>query len=130
VTLCNALPLNSDDAVPLCFLPWAYSPWGRLRNRVAYNGRGIVIRPVFHVLNYYRKTWGLTAYGTSADSFSRLAQFTKMIPEFDLPHLSLPACFCYVGLSQQGKSRQSTFDWGMARWKTAHLRVARHRHGQ
>lgn len=113
VTVCNTVPLNRDDAIPPCFLPWQYdsSRAGRLRNRIAYKVRDVVLAPVFKVLNHYRKLWNLPIYKTPDDSFSRLAQITQLIEEFDLPHANLPECFHYVGPYQEGQSPRAEFNW-------------------
>lgn len=99
ISLCNALPLHSEPDVPPDFLPWGYRDawWARARNRVGYAVRNRMIRPLDRVLNSYRHSAGLQPYGSPDDSFSRLAQITQLVKEFDFPRKRLPDCFHYVG---------------------------------
>ncbi|MES1256847.1 MAG: nucleotide disphospho-sugar-binding domain-containing protein [Acidobacteriota bacterium] len=99
VTICSSLPLNQEAGIPPGFLPWQYRPewWAKLRNRAAYKVRDFVIRPVFKEINRERRIHRLAPYSQPEDSFSRLAQISQLIPEFDLPRKSLPPRFSYVG---------------------------------
>jgi MGT family glycosyltransferase len=99
VTLCSSLPLNQEPGVPPAFLPWKYSShgWARARNRLAYRVRDWVLAPVFKALNCERELHRLRPYSRPEDSFSRLAQISQLIPEFDFPRRLLPPNFHYVG---------------------------------
>lgn len=98
VNVCS-LPLNREPGVPPVFSPWSYadSAWGRLRNRTAYAFIDQLIKPVHTVLNGYRRRWGLPDLRVPDDSFSRLAQLSKTVAEFDFPREQRPSCLHYLG---------------------------------
>lgn len=99
ITMCNAVPMHQEPAVPPDFLPWQHSTasLARMRNRFAYAIRDIVLSPLHRVLNQYRRQWSLRPYHSPDDSFSPFAQLSQLVPEFDLPRERLPQCFHYVG---------------------------------
>ena len=111
VTLCIAAPMNGEPAIPPNFVPWSYraTPLGRLRNRAAYSIRDLFLLPANIVLNRYRRRWRLPSYRRPEDSFSRLAQITQIIAEFDFPRSELPDCFHYVGPYERHKQNAVAF---------------------
>lgn len=113
VTVCNALPLNSEPGVPPDFLPWRYRDGAaaRLRNRLAYAARDWMIRPLHSILNHYRRQFALRPYRRPDDSFSPFAQITQLVPEFDLPREHLPAHFHYVGPYRRDSERTIPFPY-------------------
>lgn len=113
VTICNAVPQNRDDTVPMSFVPWDYrqNSIAYLRNRLGYKLRDWMISPSFKVLNSYRIRSGLPPYTTLDDAFSKLAQISQIVAEFDLPYTRLPGCFHYAGPFQSGPPRAPSFDW-------------------
>ncbi len=113
VSFCSAVPLNYDPLVPLSFLHWNCpdSWWALQRNRASYAIRNRLMSPVFAALNRYRRAWGLQPYRTPDDSFSRLAQFSQMVPLFDFPRAARPGCFHYVGPYEREAWSPAEFPW-------------------
>jgi zeaxanthin glucosyltransferase len=113
ITLCNALPLHSDPAVPPDFLPWNYraAAWARLRNRLGYAVRDLMISPLHRVLNRYRRAARLRPYSSPDDSFSPLAQITQLVREFDLPRDRPNARLHYVGPYRRDSERDIPFPY-------------------
>lgn len=113
VTISNALPLHSDPDVPPDFLPWRYHDawWARIRNRIGYAVRDALISPLHRVLNRYRRSWKLRPYRSPDDSFSRIAQITQLVAEFDLPRKHLPPYFHYVGPYRREPETDISFPW-------------------
>lgn len=113
VTVSNALPLHSEARVPPDFLPWHYRDawWARLRNRIGYAVRDTMISPLHRVLNRYRQEWNLSPYRSPDDSFSRIAQISQLVAEFDLPRKKLPPHFHYVGPYRRGTEKDIAFPW-------------------
>jgi zeaxanthin glucosyltransferase len=112
ITICNALVLNHDDAVPPPFTPWRYQPhfWARLRNRAGYAVFDRIMHPVAAVVGKYRKMWGLPALCMPESSFSRLAQISQQPSSFDFPR-KLPPDFHYVGPLRRPAAASSDFPW-------------------
>lgn len=113
VTVCNALPLHSEPDVPPDFLPWQYCDawWARLRNRLGYAVRDLMISPLHRLLNRYRRSSGLRPYRSPDDSFSPFAQITQLVPEFDLPRKRAPKCLHYVGPYRRDPERDIPFPY-------------------
>ena len=113
VTISNALPLHSEPDIPPDFLPWQYrgARWARLRNRIGYAVRDVMISPLHRVLNRYRRKWNLPVYRSPDDSFSRIAQITQLVAEFDFPRRRLPPCFHYVGPYRREPEKDIPFPW-------------------
>jgi len=113
VTLCNALPLHSDPAVPPDFLPWPYrdAAWARFRNRLGYTVRDLMISPLHRTLNRYRGAARLRPYRSPDDSFSPLAQITQLVPEFDLPRAHPARVLHYVGPYRRESERDIPFPY-------------------
>jgi zeaxanthin glucosyltransferase len=113
VTVCNALALNREPAIPPPFTPWGYSNtvWARMRNRMGNAVSDRILSPVHQTLADYRKRWKLPAYKHLEESFSSLAQISQQPREFDFPRQCLPDCFHYVGPLRYPRSRQIDFPW-------------------
>ncbi|MCU1335653.1 MAG: glycosyltransferase, family [Bryobacterales bacterium] len=113
ITICNALALNREPAVPPPFTPWNYrdDPWGRLRNRLGNAISDRILAPVRNVLADYRTRWRLPAHQDLSDTFSSLAQISQQPREFDFPRRSLPDCFFYVGPLRRQRRRHIEFPW-------------------
>jgi MGT family glycosyltransferase len=113
VTVCNALALNRESAVPPPFTPWTYTdrPWARVRNEIGYFVSDRTMRPVSHVVAEFRKERRLPAHRIPDDSFSPLAQVSQQAPAFDFPRRSLPPAFHYVGPLRDTRSGQIPFPW-------------------
>jgi MGT family glycosyltransferase len=113
ITVCNALALNREPAVPPPFGGWDYkdTPLARLRNRFGYAASDRVMAPVTDVLRRYRQTWKLEPHKNPDDSFSTLAQISQLPPAFDFPRRRLPKCFVYVGPMRDSVAAKSEFPW-------------------
>jgi MGT family glycosyltransferase len=113
VTICNALAINRDAAVPPAFTPWHYRDawWARLRNRLGYALSDWTTTPIQKVVAQYRRTWKLPALRSQDDSFSKLAQISQMPREFDFPRSELPPCFHYVGPLRGALPQPVPFPW-------------------
>jgi len=113
VTICNALALNREPAVPPPFTPWGYrdSPWGRIRNRLGNAVSDRILAPVRQTLAGHRARWKLPAHQDFGDSFSSLAQISQQPREFDFPRRFLPDSFHYVGPLRHPRRRQVQFPW-------------------
>jgi MGT family glycosyltransferase len=113
VTVCNALALNREAAVPPPFTNWTYreSCWCRARNRLGYIASDRIMRPVMRVIASFRRRWGLPAHRSPEDSFSRLAQISQQPPAFDFTRRALPRRFHYVGPLRGNSGPKSSFPW-------------------
>ncbi len=113
VTICNALALNREPAVPPAFTPWDYRDtwWGRMRNRLGNAVSDRILAPVRHTLAEHRARWKLPAHQNFGDAFSPLAQISQQPREFDFPRRFLPDCFHYVGPLRHPQRRQVEFPW-------------------
>lgn len=113
VTICNALAINRDAAVPPPFSPWPYrsSPFARLRNRIGYFASDRVTRPIGVVVDRYRRAWGLPVLRTADESFSSRAQICQMPREFDFPRSDLAETFHYVGPLRDTRPSPVAFPW-------------------
>jgi len=113
VTICNALAINRDPAVPPAFTPWRYrdTAFARARNRLGYLASDLVTRPITQVVAEYRRAWRLPALRTPDDSFSKLAQICQMPKEFDFPRSNLPETFHYVGPLRRDPPKPIPFPW-------------------
>ena len=113
VTVCNALAINRDPAVPPPFTPWGFSPslWARARNTAGYAMSVWLTRPIARVVGEYRARWGLASLASPDESFSPLAQICQMPREFDFPRSALPPAFHYVGPLRRARARRIDFPW-------------------
>jgi hypothetical protein len=61
VTVCSALVLNQEDAIPPFFTPWSYNSawWALLRNRAGYSLFRRIAQPIREVIADYRQQWKL-----------------------------------------------------------------------
>lgn len=99
ISVCSALMLNQEDAVPPFFTPWSYNKawWARLRNRAGYFLFERIRQPIHEVVNEYRQQWKLPLYSGVNDAFSQLAQVSQQPTEFEFPRTALPQCFHFTG---------------------------------
>ena len=86
VTICNALNLSLDPAVPPSLLPWFYkdSFWGRLRNRIGIALYLKTIAPITKIVDQFRAEHGLESQ-VGKDSDSKLLVLTQLVDEFEFP---------------------------------------------
>jgi zeaxanthin glucosyltransferase len=113
VTICNALALNREPAVPPPFTPWKYRDdwWGRTRNRLGNRISDLILAPVRETLAGHRAEWKLPALADLGATFSPLAQISQQPREFDFPRRSLPEVFHYVGPLRRPGRRRVDFPW-------------------
>ena len=113
VTICNALALNREPAVPPPFTPWQYRDdwWGRARNQLGNSISDRILAPVRETLAGHRAQWKLPAQTDLGATFSPLAQISQQSPEFDFPRRSLPEVFHYVGPLRRAGRRRVDFPW-------------------
>lgn len=113
ITVCNALPIHRDPAVPPPFTNWRYcgGAWPRLRNRLGYAASGWMLRPLARTVARYREQWELPRMGSAEESFSRLAQIAQVPREFDFPRERSPENFHYVGPLRRPQPGTVPFPW-------------------
>ncbi|HEX4277949.1 MAG TPA: glycosyltransferase, partial [Bryobacteraceae bacterium] len=113
VTVCNALALNREAAVPPPFTGWPYgdSIWLRTRNAGGYAVADRMTSPVTSVIAEFRDRWKLAPHRTPEGSFSRLAQISQQTGAFDFPRRALPASFYYTGPLRNATPNQVAFPW-------------------
>ncbi|MEM8717593.1 MAG: glycosyl transferase family 1, partial [Cyanobacteria bacterium P01_G01_bin.4] len=101
-TVCNALLIHREPAVPPYFTHWTYSgsPLARLRNRLGNALSNALTRDYWQVIVEQRRRWNLPSYQSRNDSYSPLAQLCQLPQEFDFPRERLPKHFHYIGRFQ------------------------------
>ena len=108
ITVCSALLINQEYAVPPPFTPWNYKPgwWARLRNRAGYSLFDRLTQPIRQVVNEYRQRWKLPAHAHPNDAYSKLAQLSQQPAEFEFPRTALPQWFHFTGPYHNTVSRE------------------------
>lgn len=103
-TVCNALLLHGEPAVPPFFTTWSYRDawWARLRNRVYWAGLNRLYRPILARIQARRRELGLSVPQQIGDTWSQRLQLCQQPAEFDFPRQELPAALHYVGPLHQG----------------------------
>ncbi|MDX2229734.1 MAG: glycosyltransferase [Leptolyngbyaceae cyanobacterium bins.349] len=102
VTVCNAMLIHREPAVPPYSTHWAYStkPWARVRNRIGNALINSLTRDLWQKIVEQRQNWNLPPYQRRDDSYSPLAQICQLPKAFDFPRERLPAHFHYIGRFQ------------------------------
>ena len=113
VTICNALALNREPAIPPPFTSWTYGGrwWQKMRNETGYAVSARTTAPVSRVVARYRRLWNLPPHRRPEDSFSILAQISQQPAEFDFPRRELPNCFRYTGPLRDQRNPECAFPW-------------------
>ncbi len=113
VTVCCAMMINREPAIPPIFTSWSYQDiwWARLRNQMGYALFDYLTRSVQSVVAQYRQQWNLPLYTNPEASFSSLAQISQQIAEFDFPRHSLPENFYYVGPLRNASPQEVPFPY-------------------
>jgi zeaxanthin glucosyltransferase len=113
VTVCNALMLNREPAVPPPFTSWTYQSagWARLRNHLGYFMWDRFMAPVLQTVQTYRRRWGLPPWRTLAESFSTRLQISQEPAALEYPRPTLPKNFYYVGPLRSPRSQPIAFPW-------------------
>jgi MGT family glycosyltransferase len=109
VTVCNALVIYPEEAVPPFPTTWRYSPSfaARIRNRLAYRLLTRVARPLLKTVNQHREQIGRPRYASREEAVSPLLMISQEPEEFEFPRTRLPACFRFVGPLVDHEVRES-----------------------
>jgi zeaxanthin glucosyltransferase len=99
LTICNALALNSEPAIPPAVTPWRYRRgrlW-RFRNALGETIFRWVAKPIVREINTRRLRHGLPPLTGSVFESASLAQIAQQPAFFDYPRERLPDSFHYTG---------------------------------
>lgn len=113
VTVCNAMLIHREPAVPPYSTDWAYSttPWARLRNRLGNALIDFLTRDLWQEIVEQRRYWNLPPYQRRDNAYSPLAQICQLPQAFDFPRKRLPDHFHYIGRFQDPSGTEPiTFD--------------------
>ena len=99
ISICCALMMNHEPAVPPVYQSWRYQPggWARLRNQAGHQLMAAGTSPVTRLIASYRRRWHLPPFKNQNDAYSQLAQLGQQPAEFEFPRQSLPDCFHFTG---------------------------------
>jgi zeaxanthin glucosyltransferase len=99
ITLCNALPVNREAAVPPYFTGWRPSRrhWARWRNQLGNALLDRLTEPLWRDLQEQRKALGLVPHRRREEAASPLLQLAQLPQAFDFPRERLAPHFHYVG---------------------------------
>ena len=100
VTVCNALAINVDPALPPAVMPWRFERglFARLRNRVGNGVMHWLAGPVITEINNCREEHGLRLLQPDSLGEGPALAFIAQQPAFfDYPREVLPKCFHYTG---------------------------------
>lgn len=113
VSVASALSMNTEPGVPLLFTTWAYSqnPLALIRNRLVYGLLELAAIRTRHIINRYRRRWGLRRLRRVDHTFSSFAQISQQNEDFDFPRKELPRCFHYVGPIRAASRAPISFPW-------------------
>jgi zeaxanthin glucosyltransferase len=99
VSVCNALALNFDPALPPAVTPWRYrrgTIW-RWRNALGDSILRMAARPIIREINARRVRHGLSEMAVRIPDDVGLAQIAQQPAFFDYPRERLPDNFHYTG---------------------------------
>ncbi|MGR8934539.1 MAG: glycosyltransferase [Gammaproteobacteria bacterium] len=98
-TVCNALLLHAEPAVPPFFTHWQPKDacWARLRNRIAWAGLNRLYTPILAQIQERRKQLGLAVPLRIADTWSARLQVSQEPEIFEFPRQALPKLVRFVG---------------------------------
>jgi zeaxanthin glucosyltransferase len=113
VTVCNALVINREPAVPPVFIGWDYNPalWARLRNTLGYRVWDWMMKPILSVMERYRRSWNLPVSKHADAYFSVLAQVSQLPASFDFPRTQRAPNFHYLGPFREKNGKAIGFPW-------------------
>lgn len=109
ITVCSAVVLHREIAVPPFNTAWNYDPswWGMLRNRFGYKLLTQAAKPIRKVINSYRRQWSLPPSNNPNDDYSQLAQISQQPAELEFPRQQLSKCFHFTGPYHYSGNRPS-----------------------
>ena len=98
-TVCNALLLNPDPAVPPFFTSWQPREdwWARLRNRTAWAALDRLYSPILRRIQAERRRLGLSAPKQIVDTWSARLQVSQQPAVLEFPRTKLPEHVKFVG---------------------------------
>lgn len=98
-TVCNALLLHPDPAVPPFFTSWRPRDtwWARLRNRIAWVGLNRLYEPILTRIQEHRRRHGLPVPERIADAWSNRLQISQQPEVFEFPRRELQKQVRFVG---------------------------------
>jgi zeaxanthin glucosyltransferase len=110
ISVCNALMLNQEPAIPPIFTDWQYEPewWAQARNQAVHFGLTIVGWSFQSLINQYRLQHHLPPIFQPNDAFSKLAQISQSPAAFEFPRQQLPNCFHFTGPWHAPNTRTAT----------------------
>jgi zeaxanthin glucosyltransferase len=99
VTVCNALPINTEPSVPPFFTPWTYQNtwWAKLRNQLGNSLIEYLTWDAWKLLGTQRQTWNLAPIPNRDGTDSQLVKICQLPSGFDFPRERLSGCMNYVG---------------------------------
>ncbi|MBX3304343.1 MAG: hypothetical protein KF693_19190 [Nitrospira sp.] len=98
-TVCNALLLNPDPAVPPYFTYWQPrdAGWARVRNRIAWAGLNRLYIPILARIQNHRRRLGLPVPAGISNVWSDRLQISQQPEVFEFPRRELPKHIQFVG---------------------------------
>jgi MGT family glycosyltransferase len=116
VTVCNALAMNVEPALPPAVMPWRFKRGfcARVRNRAGNALLRWLAKPIIVEINAYRARHGLRLLEPGSLGEGRaLAQIAQQPAFFDYPREAIPECFHYTGPwhGPLGSSGPAAFPW-------------------
>lgn len=114
ITICSAVVLNREPAIPPFNTLWQYNPswWAHWRNRLGYKIVDRISQPIRELIANYRQQWNLSPYSHPNQRYSPLAQISQQPAELEFPRKQLPPWFHFTGPYHNPSSRQPTpFPW-------------------
>lgn len=113
-TVCNALLLNPDPAVPPYFTHWYPRDawWARIRNRIAWMGLNRLYAPIMTRIQSHRRRLGLPVPTGISQVWSDKLQISQQPALFEFPRRALPKQVQFVGPLQRTVGSQPVpFPW-------------------
>jgi MGT family glycosyltransferase len=113
-TVCNALLLNPDPAIPPYFTHWHPQDawWARIRNRIAWMGLNRLYAPIVTRIQDHRRKLGLSVPTGISHIWSDKLQISQQPELFEFPRRELPKQVRFVGpLHRSSDSQPVPFPW-------------------
>lgn len=113
-TVCNALLLNPDSAVPPYCTHWQPRDtwWARIRNRIAWAGLNRLYASIVTCIQNHRRGLGLPVPTDISQVWSDTLQISQQPELFEFPRRELPKQLAFVGpLRLPGGYQPVSFPW-------------------
>jgi zeaxanthin glucosyltransferase len=114
VNVALAMPIHLEPNVPFFAFNWHHgsSLVHKVRNQLGNLFIEYLAGAGRAAVNRYREQWHLPPIRQTKDFFSRLAQITQILAQFDFPGRELPVCFHYTGPFIDAQARKLIdFPW-------------------